>query len=94
MPHCENKNCNKQLASHEIQEGGDGKLVCSSCVTDNKVTPLHPERTDLVLNREFDYAIGYTKKRGLQAHVRLGGAKLSLEVSQEEIASIFGPEVS
>lgn len=92
MPHCENTACDKQnLAPDEVQKTPDGKLVCEECA---KVTPLHPEHDGRILNREFDYAVGYTKKNGFQVHAKLGGAKISLEISQEEIIRIFGPEAS
>jgi hypothetical protein len=89
MPHCENTVCNKQLAPEEVKESREGLLLCSECV---KVTPLHTNQDSRILNRQLDYAFGYTKKKGIQAYVRLGGVKLSLEVSQKEITSIFGPE--
>jgi hypothetical protein len=98
MPHCENKNCNKQLTSDEVQEK-EGKLLCEPCA--NPVTPLKAlpgskvdPRGGQVMGRDFDYGLSYTRKHGIQGHVSLGGAKLSLEVSQEEITRIFGPEAS
>lgn len=87
MPHCENIKCNKQLSPEHVRESRSGKLLCGACVD---VIPLHPPNQ--VMGRNFDYAVGYTKKNGLQAHVSLGGAKLSFEVSQEEITRTFGPE--
>lgn len=97
MPHCENENCNKQLASHEVKEK-DGKLLCDPCA--NPVTPLKAlpgakkDPRGHVMGRDFDYGLSYTRKDGIQGHVSLGGAKISVEVSQEEITRIFGPEAS
>ena len=87
MPHCENNQCHKQLSPEHVRESRSGKLLCGECI---KVTPLHPNQQ--VMGRDFDYSIGYNQKDGLRAHVSLGGAKLSFEVSQQELTRTFGPE--
>jgi len=81
MPICENEKCSKELAPEEVSEGSDSKLYCSPCAKESY----------LVLGREFDYAVSYTREEGFKAGIRLGGASLSLEVNQDELNRTFGP---
>lgn len=93
MPHCENTVCNKKLHPEHVREAKSGQLLCSECLND--VTPLHGEKPPAQLwGRDFGYDFGYTRQRGIYAGASLGGAKLSLEVSQEELTRTFGPPKS
>ena len=93
MPRCENEQCGREeLSPDELHEDLEtGGLFCGDCAEDKKIVKV-PNRQDLVLGREFDYDVSYTRKDGLKAGVRLGGAKLSLEVDAGELNRTFGPE--
>ena len=91
MPYCENTVCNKQLSPEHVREARSGKLLCATCLDlAEKLTKGESAPTQL-LGRDFNYDFGYTRQRGIHAEVSLGGAKLSLEVSQEELTRTFGP---
>lgn len=97
MPRCENEECGKEnIPPNEVFKGVEtGNLYCVSCVgrdglENMKHSPL-PTDNSLVLGREFDYVVKYSKKDGLKAGVRLGGASLSLDVSPDELDRTFGP---
>ena len=90
MPHCENTACNKKITPDEACKEIDGSVVCPACA--DGVTPLHGEpKPQQMWGRDFNYDFGYTRQRGAYAGVSLGGAKMSLEISQEELTRTFGP---
>jgi len=93
MPHCENSECARdELPPEEIVENVEnGKLICEKCAETVDVVAIPTRHEELVLGRELDYEVSYTKKAGLRAGIRLGGAKLSFEVEQEELNRTFGP---
>lgn len=81
MPRCENEKCAKELTPDEVSAGADDKLYCLPCA----------DESSLVLGREFDYSVSYTRERGLRAGMRLGGASVSFEVNPDELDRTFGP---
>jgi hypothetical protein len=86
MPHCEE--CSVPVKKEELaQEAITNKLLCPGC-SDGRAVIM--DRTT-ILGREFDYEISYTRKNGFKAQAKLGGAKLTFEVDQEELTNIFGP---
>ena len=93
MPRCENEQCGKdELSPDELYEDVNTKeLFCEECAEGKQIVKL-PAKQDLVLGREFDYDVSYTKKQGFKASARLGGAKLSFEVNPDELNRTFGPE--
>jgi len=93
MPRCQNEECSKTNLKPEelLEENKTGILFCGDCSAGRTVIEPQTER-GLVLGRKLDYGLSYTRKEGLRANARLGGASLSLHVDQEEISSILGPE--
>lgn len=97
MPRCENEECNKEnISPSEVFKGREtGKLYCAGCVGKEGLEAMshNPTANDgsMVLGRTFDYGVNYSKKEGLKAGIRLGGASLSLDVSSGELARTFGP---
>ena len=94
MPHCEKQECPKnELSPDEIvQNVKTGEIICEECSEDVDVVAVPVKtREDLVFGREYDYNLSYTKREGFRAGIRLGGARLSLEVDQSEFDRVFGP---
>ena len=85
MPFCEE--CKNPIAAPYLQtDVATNKVVCADCRTP-EIVAVQPT----FLGREVDYNLSYNKK-GLEASIRVGGAKLSLSVDQAEITRVFGPE--
>lgn len=93
MPTCEMKKCGRTIGPNETRED-NGKVVCESCFGAT-VTPIGVKSKEkLFLGRELNFDFGYTNKDGAKAELSLGGAKLSLSISQEELTRTFGPSKS
>ena len=95
MPRCENEKCGKEnIPSSEVFKGTDtSKIYCAGCVGKDgleEMTHCPPKEQSLVLGREFDYGVSYTREDGLKAGMRLGGASLSFEVNSDELDRTFG----
>jgi len=93
MPYCENQICQKQVKPNELIEDDD-ILVCIECHNRPELHPVVDPGKNKVLGREFDYGVSYNRRDGFKAHARLGGARLSFEVDQDELRRTFGPEDS
>jgi len=93
MPKCENPECAEaELTPEEIHEEVSTKrILCDDCAEGTVVVRIPVKSKSLVLGRELDYQVSYTKREGLRAGVRLGGAQLSLSVDQSELDRTFGP---
>ena len=82
MPHCQN--CNGPTPAEELVEHpATGALLCSICKNPAMAITPPPFLEDL------DYEFSYSKKKGIHASARLGGATVSVHVPQEEIAKVF-----
>lgn len=92
MPRCEIRGCDTDvIPPEELYKHSTGTLMCRDCFNNDTPEYLSEPEDRLILGREFDYSINYTKKDGLRAGVRLGGATLSFEVSPSELDRTFGP---
>ena len=89
MPKCENTQCGREDVSPEEmhEEASTGRLFCDDCIVDKQVVSTPAQEAG---GAAIDYAISYSKKSGLRAGVVLGGASLTLEVSQEELSRTLG----
>lgn len=86
MPRCEE--CFQPKTSPELTaDKQTNKLICGYCKPVEVLQPVTPT----FLGREVDYNLSYSK-RGLDANIRVGGAKLNLTVDQAELTRLFGPE--
>ena len=90
MPRCENDMCGRTDVEPDNLRNVNGQIVCEICAP--KIVGICSAQKDLVWGRQFDYELSYTKVHGLRAGASIGGAKISFEVSQEELGSLFGPE--
>lgn len=89
MPKCEE--CKNSVKPDRLfQDLDTGKLCCEECADGKRIVSIPEEDPDTFLGRTYDYDFSYTREKGIRASGRLGGAKVTLEVSQEELTSWLG----
>jgi hypothetical protein len=87
MPRCEV--CDEEQKPEKLFRDLDTDVLCCEGCADGRRIVSVP-RKDLIFGRTYDYSVSYTREKGLEAKGRLGGAKITLEVDQNEFSRVFG----
>ena len=87
MPWCENDSCGKRgLKKDEVVfDEKNQKLLCVPCAESAQDQSLVGELVDKTW-----FGVGYTSDQGLKAEVVHGGARLTINVSNEQFSKLLG----
>lgn len=89
MPWCENGSCGKRgLKSSEVVfDDNKKRLLCVPC--GQVASEIDAQLKDEILTKTW-FGVGYTSDQGLKAELVYGGARLAVNVNNDDIMRLFG----